>query len=708
MPEDFLSFARAIPLCFLIASVQAKNGWETQSPRPQGNFLSAVAAIDSLTFVAAGGDGTILRTINGGMNWSVLKEAGGTTNNLSDISFRTHDDGWAVGSSGTIIHSTDGGLSWRQQSSGTSFHLTGVWAVNSHICFAVGSLVDYGGMVLRTTDAGETWSQFGTPDGEYLFDIAFADAGHGTAIGKFGTMYQTSDGGDSWIETNSHYKNELTGICFTSTKTGYMVGWGGAVFQTTDGGRTWPLIGVASTYYLMSIQFVTPNHGIIAANKVGINDNPTGVLFRTTDAGRSWLAIEPPTGDIQGVALSDEQHAVAVGDGGLILQSSDGGSRWQIQSTALRISWLSDVYLWSGQTGIAVGAGGRIAMTTDGWMTWHEYSMGASACYSVSFEDRVGLITGYHGELWRSFDGGESWSIIPVGTTSSLFGVKFFSPTTAVVTGDSGTILRSTDAGLNWTGVSAPARKLLYRMARSDSLTAIAVGDSGTILRTSDAGITWILIPSGTIANLRDVAILSHDTAIAVGWAGTILRSLDGGLHWDSVPSPTSSILRSVAHADGPRWVIAGFNGTILASSDGGSHWSTQTSGTHNRLYAVSMRGDTGTIVGDGGIVLSTTSGGWIDTARAPTIPVFAALSQNYPNPFNPATTIRYTLSRPAHVVVTVHNLIGQQVATLADKDVPAGTFTATFTGRELPSGVYFCRMRAGSFSDVKRMLLLK
>jgi hypothetical protein len=90
------------------------------------------------------------------------------------------------------------------------------------------------------------------------------------------------------------------------------------------------------------------------------------------------------------------------------------------------------------------------------------------------------------------------------------------------------------------------------------------------------------------------------------------------------------------------------------------------------------------------------------------TIPDRSALLQNYPNPFNPSTTIRFGLPHRAHVILTLFNTLGQQVATLTNGEIDAGYHEVTFDGSGLPSGVYFYRIQAGDFSQTKKLLLLR
>jgi hypothetical protein len=84
------------------------------------------------------------------------------------------------------------------------------------------------------------------------------------------------------------------------------------------------------------------------------------------------------------------------------------------------------------------------------------------------------------------------------------------------------------------------------------------------------------------------------------------------------------------------------------------------------------------------------------------------SLEQNYPNPFNPATTIRYSLAQPGQVKLRVYDLLGRLVATLVDDKQNAGVYNVPFDARNTASGLYFYRIEAGEFTQVKKMLVLK
>ena len=102
------------------------------------------------------------------------------------------------------------------------------------------------------------------------------------------------------------------------------------------------------------------------------------------------------------------------------------------------------------------------------------------------------------------------------------------------------------------------------------------------------------------------------------------------------------------------------------------------------------------------------TPGNGLDPRSSESRPRSFALYQNYPNPFNPVTYIRYSLPEAGFVKLTVHNLLGQEVAKLVSADQQAGDYSVTFDGSRLSSGVYYYRVRSGLYGDIKRMLLLK
>jgi hypothetical protein len=83
-------------------------------------------------------------------------------------------------------------------------------------------------------------------------------------------------------------------------------------------------------------------------------------------------------------------------------------------------------------------------------------------------------------------------------------------------------------------------------------------------------------------------------------------------------------------------------------------------------------------------------------------------LKQNYPNPFNPGTTIEYSLPKNSYVTLKIYNVLGKEAATLVDKFETPGNHSVRYDAANLASGIYFYTLKAGDFSQTKKMTLVK
>jgi hypothetical protein len=100
---------------------------------------------------------------------------------------------------------------------------------------------------------------------------------------------------------------------------------------------------------------------------------------------------------------------------------------------------------------------------------------------------------------------------------------------------------------------------------------------------------------------------------------------------------------------------------------------------------------------------------GWILTgAENERFPTSFQLGQNFPNPFNPVTTFRFAVPKEARVTVRLYDVAGREVRTLVDDTFEPGFHTVPLYADGLASGVYFCRMTADSFSETRKIMLLK
>ena len=143
---------KKISLLVFIFSISISAQWFWQNPLPIGNSLYGISFTDANTGTAVGGNGTILRTTNGGAAW--ILQSSGTIELLNGVSFTDANNGTAVGYRGTILRTTNGGAVWTAQSSGTTNELTGVSFTDEN----TGTAVGWYGTILRTTNGGADWT----------------------------------------------------------------------------------------------------------------------------------------------------------------------------------------------------------------------------------------------------------------------------------------------------------------------------------------------------------------------------------------------------------------------------------------------------------------------------------------------------------------------------------------------------------------------
>ena len=258
---------------------------------------------------------------------------------------------------------------------------------------------------------------------------------------------------------------------------------------------------------------------------------------------------------------------------------------------------------------------------------------------------------------------------------------------------------------------------------------------SATVFISKDKGINWDkkVLPTLVESEVYSVAInQQHPDTIYVGGDGygIIWITTDGGDTWNStsLASPNTKI---TALAVDPIWSNLVYAGGIqfdssfafFFSSDAGYSWQgvapffnlagiSSIAVTHTGVGTDSSRAYAfiGTL-GDGVWKFSTYN---ITSVENHDIhPEAFKLYQNYPNPFNPTTKIKYTIpseriSFMKFVKLKVYDILGNEVVTLVNDVKPAGSYEVEFNASKLPSGVYFYTLKAGSFSDTKKMILMK
>lgn len=312
-------------LCsFLVVSTLAFSQWTLITPAPTGNDLYSVYFPDANTGYVVGTWGTILKTTNGGLNWTTQES--GTTNGLESVYFTDTNTGYAVGLSGTILKTINGGTSWITQASGIADHLNEVFFVDSNTGYAAGGIYSpqlqiIQGTIIKTNNGGATWYVIFQQADRALYSIYFTDAETGYAVGYFGHVLKTTNGGNSWTDHSCETNSFLTSVFFPNADTGYVVSDYGEIFKTIDQGENWTLV-LNGLYQLHSVFFSSAEIGYA----VGWNGS-NGTIFKTEDGGVSWFSEQSGSTDpLLSVYFTDDLAGYVVGCNGTILKTTDGGT----------------------------------------------------------------------------------------------------------------------------------------------------------------------------------------------------------------------------------------------------------------------------------------------------------------------------------------------------------------------------------------------
>ena len=288
-------------------------------------------------------------------------------------------------------------------------------------------------------------------------------------------------------------------------------------------------------------------------------------------AASGWTTATSGTSDnLSGVAAPTAGLRWAVGAGGAIVASTDGGATWAAQVSHTGAD-LNGVAFVNATHGWAVGAGGVIVATTDGGTTWAAQDSRTTAdLKAVAFADAsTGWAVGAGGVIVATTDGGTTWNSQTSGTGSDLTGVAFADATHGWAVGAGGVILATTDGGTTWAAQDSHTTADLKAVAAADATHAVAVGAAGTIVTTAD-GADWAARTSATTSDLLGAAYGDAAHVWASGAAGKVLRSVNSGVTWAAEGTGSARDLAAVAFSDPGRGAVAGAAGTILTTTSGG------------------------------------------------------------------------------------------------------------------------------------------
>lgn len=380
------------------------------------------------------------------------------------------------------------------------------------------------------------------------------------------------------------------------------------------------------------------------------------------------------------------------GTEGIILRTTDSGNSWE-QQTSTTISVLRDIFIINSHNIVVIGDSSIFLKSSDLGNTWNKRNIydDWSLC-SIHFVDSLtALIAGgelgpppnYYqtGVILKTNNGGNNWygQIIVSGLLRdiSLFGINF-----GWCVGEYPNYLTTSNGGSNW------EQHATSRWDRSvfpiDSLKIWTCGYNGNIHFSSDGVYTWILkyhFGNGGYNTLEKIFFADYN----YGWAGGqcyIFATSDEGENWIPQYYDIDEFISDICFLDKYLGWAVGKNGTILKTINGGGFFSTNIEINNNEDLKFS-------------------------------------LSPNYPNPFNPVTKIKYQIpiSPPllkgeseagGFITLKVYDLLGREVATLVNDEKLTGEYEVEFDGTNLPSGIYFYQLKAGSFVETRKMVFMK
>lgn len=548
-----------------------------------------------------------------------------------------------------------------------------------------------------------------------------------------------------WVEQASFPQLTITDMTTVNRSTAWGVADNGNFMRTTDRGFTWASGAVpSSTPTLSCVAAVDDLTAYIAEGAGAVY----GTIHRTTDGGDSWTQVYagPPGSSFTGLRFVDRRHgagvlAIAGADSSLFVITGDAGATWKnfpaprSSVGSWRGTWNSLCMLDSLRAWFSGADSGRVSRTTDGGRHWSvSRSENTTPVQSVFVSAGFGVAGSSRSQpyLSRTYDGGEHWTAT-AESASEISALTTASGTTQIwAAGFTDHVTYSNDGGLTWGTERIPPLGLILTLAAchdGDSCHIWGASQSGVIVHRSlpalnappPAYLSFDTRPLD-LGNL-DRALARRDTILYAtntgGAPDTVTTSLDNvNLPADSAVSvsPTSFILgagetKHVTFTVYPGLLQPGvvyYSGVVLTSA--------ATTGPNPlvKTMVFSARGTPNSVQAEDLHPQST------------------RLEQNYPNPFNPVTTIGFRVApasqrsgegegfrdlspvtRPPQsgtlrVKLAVYDVLGREVAVLADETRQSGSYTVHFDGSRFPSGTYFVRMRAGEYVGVKRMVLVR
>lgn len=297
---------------------------------------------------------------------------------LHCVRFVDRNEGWAAGSDGALWHTIDGGASWELQPTMTSGMIRALQFLTPYTGFAVAreevqSTGGSAGILLSTRDGGLTWSRLAPGALPGIQSVAFFDENNGLAIGDGtdrwpGGLYRTNDGGRSWTPLPAARGGAWRSAHATDMNTAVLVGSWGRLGVLRDGVFAPADVDYPGARHVRSVSVAGKR--AVAVGQGGlvlVSPDTAGVRYGFADLGLNANELESV--DLRGVCCVGDHVWIVGSPGSIVFHSADGGTTWERISTGQSLP-LNDVFFLDNLRGWAVGELGTILATSDGGKTW--------------------------------------------------------------------------------------------------------------------------------------------------------------------------------------------------------------------------------------------------------------------------------------------------------------------------------------------------
>lgn len=279
---------------------------------------------------------------------------------------------------------------WQKVTIGTNENINSISIQNKTIIVAGNN-----GIIVRSSDAGQSWQKIQTNFKQNLYDISFIGINSLIAVGEKGLVIKSNDGGLTWRRQTSNTTESLFTL-HVNREIVKAAGANGIILNSLNSGKDWNLLAKPSNEIIYDIYFTNAAEGYIA----GWN----GLMMFTGDGGRNWSVIQKLTDNyLRSILFINSRIALIAGGGGTIIRSEDGGKSWTNLSTST-ISSFTKLYSYNNDICIALTTKGEIFRSSDTGLTWELVNSGVFVQLSdiTNSADGSVYITGGNGTLLKS------------------------------------------------------------------------------------------------------------------------------------------------------------------------------------------------------------------------------------------------------------------------------------------------------------------